>query len=62
MHTADKSMSQKYKVSASLCGAGALGRLPFIEMESLDDRMSVSYFPGVEGAYESGCRQKMYRT
>ncbi len=52
------SMSRKLQYQ-QLVKAGALGRLPFIEMESLDAKNARIVFPGTEGAYSQAAIQKI---
>ena len=51
------SMSRKLQYQ-QLVEAGALGRLPFIEMESLDKQNVRVVFQGVEGAYSQAAMKK----
>lgn len=53
------SMSRKLQYQ-QLVEAGALGRLPFIEMESLDKQNVRVVFQGVEGAYSQAAMKKYF--
>ena len=53
------SMSRKLQYQ-QLVEAGALGRLPFIEMESLDKQNVRVVFQGVEGAYSQAAMKKHF--
>lgn len=53
------SMSRKLQYQ-QLVEAGALGRLPFIEVESLDKLNARVVFPGVEGAYSQAAMQHYF--
>ena len=53
------SMSRKLQYQ-QLVEAGALGRLPFIEMESLDKQNVRVVFQGVEGAYSEAAMKKYF--
>ena len=53
------SMSRKLQYQ-QLVEAGALGRLPFIEMESLDKQNVRVVFQGVEGAYSQAAMNKYF--
>lgn len=53
------SMSRKLQYQ-QLVEAGALGRLPFIEMESLDKQNVRVVFQGVEGAYSQAAMKKCF--
>ena len=53
------SMSRKLQYQ-QLVKAGALGRLPFIEMESLDAKNARIVFPGTEGAYSQAATKDYF--
>lgn len=53
------SMSRKLQYQ-QLVEAGALGRLPFIEVESLDGKNARIVFQGVEGAYSQAAMQHYF--
>ena len=53
------SMSRKLQYQ-QLVEAGALGRLPFIEMELLDKQNVRVVFQGVEGAYSQAAMKKYF--
>lgn len=53
------SMSRKLQYQ-QLVKAGALGRLPFIEVDSLDKRTARVVFQGVEGAYGQAAMQQYF--
>lgn len=53
------SMSRKLQYQ-QLVKAGALGRLPFIEIESLDAKKQESYFRESEGAYSQAATKDYF--
>ena len=53
------SMSRKLQYQ-QLVKAGALGRLPFIEIESLDAKNARIVFPGTEGAYSQAATKDYF--
>ena len=53
------SMSRKLQYQ-QLVKAGALGRLPFIGVSSLDDKNARIVFPGTEGAYSQAATKNYF--